>query len=427
MTGPEKRISNPKPIPGVPVREAALKVLHELQGAGYEAFFAGGCVRDRLLGLEPVEYDVATNARPEQVQSLFKRVQKVGEAFGVMLVRLMGHTIEVATFRTEGIYSDGRHPDDVAFSDAQHDAQRRDFTINGIFENPANDNEIIDFVGGREDLQNRIIRAIGDPHARLREDRLRMLRAVRFASRYEFELEEETAQAIREGAGELEGVSRERIGQEVKKMLTHSNRVAAAWTVQYLGLDRIVLEEDHLDDAPQRMGRLPESVAYSTILASWLIDRHEEEPEYWPRIADRWTRALMLSNEEHLGLKNAVEIYRTLMNEWEQMGVAKQKRLASMTGYEAGLALVMATDQEQFLGIRRRVEFLKETGLDPDPLIDGNDLIESGLKPGPAFSRLLDAVYDSQLEGIVSSREMALEMAQMLQRTFDVNPGDSTD
>jgi len=404
--------------PKASVRDAALKVADELHKAGFQSLFAGGCVRDKLLGVEPAEYDVATDARPEQVEQVFRKVQKVGESFGVMLVRLLGHTIEVATFRTDGVYSDGRHPDDVTFSDAEHDARRRDFTINGMFEDPRT-GEVVDYVGGRADLANRMIRAIGDPAARLREDHLRMLRAVRFAARLGFEIEEQTAEAIRAAAGDLRGVSRERIGQEIKKMLTHVNRAVAAWEVQYLGLDPAVLEEPHCDEAPQRVGKLIDGVAYATILAAWLLDRHPAEPEYWPRLADRWCGALMLSNDEHEGMKGALSAYRTLMNEWDRLGVARQKRLAASQPFEAGLALVLATDNDRFIQIKRRVEQLEKTGLAPVPLINGDDLIEAGLEPGPLFGRLLDSIYDAQLEDTIHSREEALSMARALQWTLE--------
>ena len=182
-----RRQSRPPHRPDL--RAAAVEVVRVLTQTGYVAYFAGGCVRDRLLGLEPADYDVATDARPEAVGRLFRRSQHVGESFGVMLVSIMGHSLQVATFRTEGVYSDGRHPDTVAFSDAIHDAQRRDFTVNGLFEDPLR-GQIIDFVGGQADLKAGLVRAIGDPGARLREDRLRMLRAVRFAARFEFKIED---------------------------------------------------------------------------------------------------------------------------------------------------------------------------------------------------------------------------------------------
>src|SRR5687767_11901220 len=185
------------------LRDAAVHVLQKLVDSGHVAYFAGGCVRDRLMGLEPTDYDIATSARPEQVAVIFPHVQTVGESFGVMLVRIQKrHVIQVATFRTEGSYSDGRRPDSVEFSDAQHDAVRRDFAINGLFENPLT-GEIIDYVGGRADIDAKLIRAIGDPFARIREDRLRMLRAIRFAARFRFDIESETADAIRASAAEL--------------------------------------------------------------------------------------------------------------------------------------------------------------------------------------------------------------------------------
>ncbi len=209
------------------LREAAVEVVRRLSEAGYTAYFAGGCVRDRLMGLEPTDYDVASDARPEQVGALFGGAHRVGESFGVMLVSAMGHQIEVATFRSDGFYSDGRRPDTVTFSDAGHDARRRDFTINGLFEDPLS-GRVIDFVGGQADLEARLIKAIGDPEARLAEDRLRMLRAVRFAARFSFAIDAATAEAIRGGAEDLGRISRERIGQEVRRMLTDRNRAVAA-------------------------------------------------------------------------------------------------------------------------------------------------------------------------------------------------------
>jgi poly(A) polymerase len=260
------------------LREAAVEVVRRLAATGHVAYFAGGCVRDRLLGLAATDYDIATDARPDDVLRVFPRAQNVGQSFGVSLVRLGGHMIQVATFRTDGVYSDGRHPDEVTFSDAQHDAGRRDFTINGLFENPLTD-EVIDYVGGRADLASKVVRAIGDAHARLREDQLRTLRAVRFAARFGFSIEPETADAIRASASELKGVSRERIGQEVRRMLADPNRAVAAWEMQYLGLDEAVLGEENRQVAPTRLGRLPDHADFPTALAAWLLDRRGDRSE----------------------------------------------------------------------------------------------------------------------------------------------------
>ncbi len=412
------------------LREAAVSVVRTLVEAGHVAYFAGGCVRDRLLGIAPADYDVATSARPDDVRTVFRRVREVGQAFGVMLVRSRGHEIQVATFRTDGVYSDGRHPDSITFTDAQHDASRRDFTINGLFEDPLNDN-IIDFVGGRADLEKRVLRAIGDPEARLREDRLRMLRAVRFASKFSLAIEPETAEAIRMGAGELKGVSRERIGQELRRMLSDANRAVAAWELQYLALDVPVLHEQSRLSAPTRVGRLPDEVTYPVALAAWLLDRHEfsaleshRGPADLQEVAQRWSDRLLLSNDESEAFRTALEVYRTLGGEWGHMGVALQKRLASSSGFEGGLTLLQATDRQAFVDVRRRVLHLAETGLAPDSLIDGNDLISLGLRPGPAFSRVLNGVYDAQLEGLLVTREEALQLARVIASTQITDSGE---
>ena len=228
----------------VSARDAARAVASALTRAGFRALFAGGCVRDRLMGLEPVDFDIATDAVPEQIKAVFPKARGVGEAFGVMLVRHAGHTFEVATFRKDGPYHDGRRPSSVTFSSAEEDACRRDFTVNGIFEDPES-GQPVDFVEGRRDITARCIRAIGDPHARISEDRLRMLRAVRFAARFGFAIDEGTAAAIRSHAGELRSVSPERVGEELRKMLAHPARAQAAVLAEELGLDAAVFGSDH--------------------------------------------------------------------------------------------------------------------------------------------------------------------------------------
>jgi tRNA nucleotidyltransferase/poly(A) polymerase len=395
------------------LRTAAVDVVRTLAEAGHEAYFAGGCVRDRLMGHDPTDYDVATDAKPADVSGFFRKAQRVGESFGVTIVRHRGHPIEVATFRTEGVYSDGRHPDSVSFSDAEHDARRRDFTINGLFEDPLDDNRIIDYVGGQADLEARVIRAIGDPQARLREDALRMLRAVRFAARFEFEIEADTADAVRASAGDLRGVSRERIGQELKWMLSHPNRALAAWELQYLGLDGAVLREAGVTVAPRRLGRLPTDAAYPTALAAWLLDRDQDAPDLIDH-ARRWAEALLLSNVDRDALYRILEIHQTLAGSWPLLGVAGQKRLAARPEVEQALAVLKADDTQAFVDIRRKVLALAETDLAPPPLIDGEDLIGLGLTPGPIFKRVLDAVYDAQLEGGLSGKSEALRLAKAI-------------
>src|SRR5688572_18170248 len=229
-------------------RAFALEIVQKLRAAGFEALWAGGCVRDQLLGLVPKDYDVATTAKPEQIRDVFgrRRTIPIGAAFGVVTVlgpRAAGQ-IEVATFRSDSTYSDGRHPDSVTFTDAQHDAQRRDFTINGLFFDPVA-NEVVDYVGGQDDLKRRKIRAIGDPRLRLREDKLRMLRAVRFAATFGFEIEPETFRAIKDMAADISSVSAERIGMEIRRMLVDPNRADALRLLRETNLLEHVLPEVH--------------------------------------------------------------------------------------------------------------------------------------------------------------------------------------
>lgn len=402
-----------------------MRVVQTLVDAGHAAYFAGGCVRDELMGLEPDDYDVATDARPEQVADIFHRTQAVGESFGVMLVRLMGHTIQVATFRTDGVYSDGRHPDEVHYSDAEHDARRRDFTINGLFEDPLND-RIIDYVDGRADMDAQIIRAIDEPERRFSDDHLRMLRAVRFAARFGYAIEGETADAIRRHASNLEGVSRERIGQEVKRMFCDRNRAVAGWEMQYLGLDGPVLSETHSMVAPTRLGRLPDDAAFATALAAWLLDRHEAatggdgDPAVmtraWFEVASRWAQSLVLSIDERADLRACLRVYALLRTTWPTLGVAAQKRLAARPAFNEALLILQAVDRQGFVDVRRQVGELSRDGLAPTPLITGDDLIRLGLTPGPQFKQLLDWVYDAQLEGAIETVSEAEQLAVELAR-----------
>jgi len=405
--------SQPCP-PESELRCAAIEVARALRDAGYTAYFAGGCVRDRLMGLEPKDYDVATDALPEQVREVFPRAMAVGEAFGVMLVRKRRLVIEVATFRSDGFYRDGRHPESVSFCDAEQDARRRDFTINGLFEDPVS-GEIIDYVGGREDLQSKVVRAIGDPEDRMREDRLRMLRAVRFAARFAFAIDPDTAEIIRVSADDLHGISRERIGHEIRSMLADENRAVAIWELQYLRLDGAVLQEPTRLTAPLRVGRLPVDASLGTSLAAWWLDRARDEPI--DDVVARWTGALVLSNDERHVLGGVLETHRVLTTTWGSLGVAGQKRLAASDLFEPALILVRTEDTQSFVDIQRRVMELAQGGLAPEPLIDGDDLIRGGIEPGPAFRRILDGVYDAQLEGSISTRDEALALALAIEQT----------
>src|SRR5262245_38454690 len=245
-------------------REFATDVVRRLRQSGYEALWAGGCVRDELLGLAPDDYDVATSARPEDVVRTFRKTVEVGASFGV--VEVIGPRrpdgsypkVQVATFRSDGAYVDGRRPESVVFSSAEEDAARRDFTINGMFLDPL-DGRVIDYVGGQADLQARVLRAIGDPRARFREDKLRLVRAVRFAARFGFPIEPETAAAVREMAAEITVVSAERIAEELRKILVHPGRAWALRQMDELGLLRQIVPEveSEMKGLPQGLPSAP--------------------------------------------------------------------------------------------------------------------------------------------------------------------------
>jgi len=406
------------------IRETATMVVRTLQQAGHIAYFAGGCVRDELIGCEPVDYDIATDAKPDTVRRLFRNTRAVGEHFGVILVHQHGYSIQVATFRIEAGYSDKRHPDTVHFSDARHDATRRDFTINGMFKDPIT-NQIIDYVNGQKDLDNRIIRAIGKPDDRLAEDHLRALRAVRFAARFGFTIDKQTQQAICEHAGKLRGVSQERIGMEVRMMMQHESRVYAINLLQSLHLDAPVLNSEHLDAALIRLevvsradctkGDMLQSqqLQYATALAAWVLDRGEDIHTS----VSRWRRALVLTNKETSEFRMLLSIRERLSDNWAgNFSVAQKKRLSSKAMFSDCLA-ILHSENPGFAGeVEQEVNSLRLTpsGLSPKPYLTGRDLIAMGFKPGPAFKDAIDTLYDAQLEDKIASIEEAHSLAMEL-------------
>lgn len=416
-------------------REAAAAIVTTLRGAGHVAYFAGGCVRDELLGLAPTDYDVATDATPDRIKSLFTRTDEVGASFGVVLVTMPAGrggaggggggkaTVEVATFRSDGPYSDRRRPDSVRFSDPESDAKRRDFTVNALFLDPFADapdlrGRVIDYVGGLADVAARVLRAVGDADARLAEDHLRALRAVRLCAKLSLTLDPATGGAIRRHAGALSGVSRERIGDEVRRIMAHPSRGRAIDLLGELGLDAPVLGgagAAYGAGAPSRvLGALPPDAAFPTCLGAWAMDRGEERNG--KDVARRWSEALCLSNDERSAFAGALDRLATLRGDWASLAVARQKRLAGAPGFDAALLLLEISDPAAGASVRRRVTELGATpgGLAPAALLDGDDLVGMGLKPGPAFKRILDAVYDAQLEGRVSTPLEARELVAKL-------------
>ena len=395
--------------------QAACHIVRALKGAGHEAVLAGGCVRDRLLGIVPKDYDVATSATPEQVKAVFPGSKGVGEAFAVVLVRHEEVVTEVATFRKDGPYADGRRPDYVELDGAtmKEDAARRDFTINGLFEDPDGEeaSKVIDFHDGVADLKkHRCVRAIGDPAARIAEDRLRMLRAVRFAARFGFHIEAATKQAIVKHAPELGAVSRERVGGEVVMMLGHQARAQAAGMLQELGLDVAILGSAAPSDFP-RLASLSAEASDAAALAAWALDRGMSGD-----VAGTLRDALRLSNGTEDAIRDALGLLPRLMAEWPAAGVAAKKRMANHPGYQAAWWLLETTSPESAQVIAAEVADLAQgIGLAPVPLLSGDDLIAAGHRPGPHFAVALDAAYDAQLAGCISSLEDAMAIAE---RTF---------
>lgn len=410
--------------PAQSARQAALGIIATLRQAGYTAFLAGGCVRDDLLGREPKDYDIATDAEPDKVQALLPKSSAVGAAFGVILVYTNATSdrprwiTEVATFRADSGYTDGRRPDSVRFTDAREDAKRRDFTINGLFaappaadDPPGTPDRIIDYVQGQADLQAQVIRAIGDPGDRFGEDYLRMLRAVRFAARLGFAIEPKTAAAIRVHARYLGQISRERIGQELLAMLSGPKPHLALNLLQELKLDAPTLNEDPGSPPLTVSERLDEQADVPTRLAGWLIDRHGLDTPY-TRTIDRWRKALSLSNDHRDDLSRLLKLMEQFKG-WQGLTIAQRKRMAVLPAWEQGLLLFSAVGGDSQT-LRNDVMTLARdgVGLSPAPLLNGEDLIRQGMTPGPAFKTTLDKAYDRQLEGELTNRERALEWLQ---------------
>jgi len=398
----------PAPAKSGPEREAALQIVRVLREAGHSAYFAGGCVRDNLLGVDPVDYDVATDATPDVVRRLFRGAKAVGESFGVVLVRRGEVVTEVATFRREWGYTDSRHPDNVEFADEAADAFRRDFTINALFEDPLS-GEVIDYVGGLSDLQKKLIRAVGDPFNRLEEDHLRALRAVRFAARLSFEIEQRTVNAIRLSARYLRGISRERIGEEMRLLLTGANRSRGVKLLQELTLDAPVLREPSKQAEPAILSALPRDVSYPLALVAWVCDRRpgwrtERLAVEAPILTRELRSALMLKNRDTATVRSLLRKLTIVENNWPELTLAERKRLAAEPYFPDLLLLLKARKPEVSQKVENEVNQFRSEGLTPEPFLDGNDLARMGLKPGPIFGKLLNEVYDAQLEGDIRNR-----------------------
>ena len=435
----------------------AIHVVRELRRHGFQSYLAGGCVRDMLLGSEPTDYDVTTDATPNEVMRIFPETYAVGAQFGVVLVpvpkdgrefELTGppHPIEVATFRSDGIYSDGRHPDQVQYSTSpEQDVQRRDFTINGLLMDPLDNDRVLDFVGGRADLEAGIVRAIGDPERRFQEDKLRMLRAVRFAARFAYTIDPPTFAAILRLAPMIHQVSRERVRDELTKMLTEGHARQAFELLDQSGLLKEVLPEitrmHGVEQPPQfhpegdvwihtmmLLEQLPANCSRTLAWGALLHDvgkpptfrvapdriRFDGHVEVGVRMAHEICQRLHFSNDDTEQIEALVANHMRF-KDVERMKPATLKRFLRLPHFDEHMEMhrmdCLASHGD--LGLYEfAAEKLRTTPPDeirPEPIMSGDDLINLGYAPGPRFKEILGALEDAQLEGKIHSREEAVE------------------
>jgi poly(A) polymerase len=431
-------------------RAFAVDVVRRLQAAGYQSLWAGGCVRDLILGQTPSDYDVATDATPEQVMAVLPfQAVTVGISFGVVRVRRSHRPgvdveVEVATFRSDGAYVDGRRPEWVVFSSPELDAARRDFTINGMFLDPLT-GKLIDYVGGEEDLKNGVLRAIGEATARFREDKLRVLRAIRLAARFQFEIDPLTFAAIKSMAGQIITVSKERIAQELRKMLVHASRAEAMELALETGLVAAILPDLlPLKGMDQRtsgqpdgnlweyvmlvLKSLPVNPSFTLAFAALMHDvgklqtgtpeegrdRFLDHGLAGARISERVCRDLKFSNAERDRITWLVTFHQYL-REAKQLRESKLKRILAEPGIDELLALhraiaVATTGNTEHVDYCDYYLKAQPFGpINPPPLITGHDLVRLGLEPGAKFAKILEQVRELQLEGQIQTKPEALE------------------
>jgi len=450
------------------LKDFAISIARTLHDQGYQAYLVGGCVRDLLLGREPADYDIATDATPEQVMRIFPQTYAVGAQFGVVLVpmakdpsvtsvvdqadvnhgRHRGKTVEVATFRSDIGYSDGRHPDQVRFSkDPRQDVQRRDFTINGLLLDPLK-NEVLDFVGGRKDLDAGIIRAIGEPELRFAEDKLRMLRAVRFAARFGYSIEPQTSAAIQKLAPQIHQVSRERVRDELTKMVTEGQARRAFLLLDETGLLHELLPEIEamkgVEQPPQfhpegdvfvhtllLLEKLPHPCPATLGWGALLHDvgkpptfrvapdriRFDGHVDVGVKMAEEICRRLRFSNHDTDQILALVKNHMRFAHAM-QMSEATFKKFVRMPRFEEHLELHRIDcesshgDLTTYRFTREKIASMPPEAVRPRPLVSGDDLIDAGYVPGPKFKEILGAVEDRQLEGMLHSGDEAMEFVR---------------
>jgi len=387
--------------------DLAIAIVKELRSHGHEAYLVGGCVRDMVMNIEPADYDIATSARPEQIMEIFPRTEPVGAQFGVVLVIHGGHPFEVATFRSDQAYIDGRRPTGVVFTDAKQDVLRRDFTINGLLYDPVS-GEVLDFVNGRADIQAKIVRAIGDPHARFDEDKLRILRAIRFGARLGYTIEPVTWDAVCAMAPKIHQVSSERVRDELTRILTEGQAAQGMRMLEESGLRREILPELQLTGHIERsLGFLNASSAGDCAVGVLL---HHTSI----RDVDRIVRRLKFSRAEMHHISALVENLPRF-SEVHQMSTSSLKRFFRLNRFEDHLELARIHavagdgDLANYEYARSKRQGWTNEDIWPQPLLTGNDLISMGFTPGPRFKEILTNLEDEQLEGRLTTRSQALE------------------
>jgi poly(A) polymerase len=422
----------------------AIKIVRTLRQAGFKAYFAGGCVRDQVMGREPQDYDVATDARPEAVMRLFSKTIPAGVSFGVVIVLEGPYQFEVATFRSDGQYLDGRHPVEVHFSSEEEDAKRRDFTINGMFYDPIA-GRIADYVGGQEDIKAGLIRCIGNPQERFSEDKLRLMRAVRFAAQFDYKIEEKTYQALLALADQIMVVSAERIRNELSKILTGLRPVQGLRLLRQTGLLNAILPEVAAMEGVQQppefhpegdvwvhtllmLEKMSPAPSFDFALSVLLHDvgkpptfsirdriRFDNHCQVGAEMAEQICTRLRLSRNQ---TEKVVELVREHLRfkDVRLMRESKLKRFLRGEHFMDHLelhrldCLASHGDLSNWEFCRQKLEEMGPEEMRPERLVTGHDLIQMGYAPGPVFSEILTAVEDAQLEGKVKDQEAAFEL-----------------
>ena len=427
-------------------KDTATEIVRQLNMRGFRALMAGGCVRDMLLGVEPQDFDIACDADPDEVIGIFQNAHKVGARFGVVVVRLGSNVHEVARFRRDTGYSDGRRPDEVVYTDEREDADRRDFTVNGMFWDPLK-GRILDYVGGQKDLQRRVIRTIGSAEDRFQEDHLRMMRAVRFASRLGWRLDKETREAIDRHSQKIQGISCERIRDELIKILTEGGAAQGVrWLLDTGLMCWIIPEVLELDRVPQPPEFHPEGdVLLHTLIMLGIMRAPTPELAIGVLLHDvgkprtiEFADRIRFNNHTRVGAEMTAEICQRLKFSSEQishisqlvsehhqfmhvkqMRASRLKRFLRMDRFPDHLELHRLDclsshgDLDNYDFCKTALDGLEPDEIRPEPLLSGADLISMGYTPGPAFKIVLRRLEDAQLDNVVLHRNDAIEMAKI--------------